>query len=107
MKIKEEWISQAKINKEQYLSMYENSIDNNEQFWKEQAERIHWEKKFTVVFSKIKIISGKRKITTRISLFSKYIKKDRGSIIISMALNNKYFITHLSKVSLLSLLAQM
>ena len=45
MKIKEEWISQAKINKEQYLSMYENSIDNNEQFWKEQAERIHWEKK--------------------------------------------------------------
>ena len=29
--------------------MYENSIDNNEQFWKEQAERIHWEKKFTVI----------------------------------------------------------
>ncbi len=49
MKIKEEWISQAKINKEQYLSMYENSIDNNEQFWKEQAERIHWEKKFTII----------------------------------------------------------
>ena len=28
MKIKEEWISQAKINKEQYLSMYKNSIEN-------------------------------------------------------------------------------
>ena len=49
MKIKEEWISQAKINKEQYLSMYKNSIENNDQFWKEQAERIHWEKKFTVI----------------------------------------------------------
>ncbi len=49
MKIKAEWINQAKINKEQYLSMYKNSIDNNEQFWKEQAERIHWEKKFTII----------------------------------------------------------
>ena len=39
MKIKEEWISQAKINKREYLSMYENSIIIMSNFWKEQAEK--------------------------------------------------------------------
>ncbi len=49
MKIKESWINQAKIDNKKYLSMYEESINNNDEFWKKHAERIDWEKKFTQI----------------------------------------------------------
>ena len=49
MKIKNEWISNGKVNKNEYLSMYEESIKNNDNFWSKQAERIHWNKKFTKI----------------------------------------------------------
>ena len=49
MKIKDKWIDQSKINKDQYLSMYEDSIKNNDVFWQNEAERIDWDKKFTKV----------------------------------------------------------
>tara|TARA_B100000886_G_scaffold340476_1_gene310293 strand:+ start:1153 stop:3075 length:1923 start_codon:yes stop_codon:yes gene_type:complete len=56
MKIKNKWIEDAKINRETYISMYEESIFDNENFWKKQADRIDWIKKFTkikeVVYSK-------------------------------------------------------
>ena len=49
MKIKDHWISEAKINSEQYISMYKESIEDNSKFWEKQSDRIYWEKKFTKV----------------------------------------------------------
>ncbi len=49
MKIKNHWINQAKINQVEYLSMYKESIENNESFWSTQAERVTWNKKFTKI----------------------------------------------------------
>ena len=49
MKIKDNWIKDAKINKDEYSLMYKESIDNNEKFWEKNAERIDWFKKFSKV----------------------------------------------------------
>ena len=49
MKIKDSWIKDAKINKDEYSLMYKESIDNNEKFWEKNAERIDWFKKFSKV----------------------------------------------------------
>ena len=49
MKIKERWVSDAKIDTNQYLSMYKNSIDDGDEFWKIHADRISWFKKFTKI----------------------------------------------------------
>ncbi len=49
MKIRDEWVSQGKVNKDKYLSMYEESISDNDNFWKKQATRIDWNKEFTKV----------------------------------------------------------
>ena len=49
MKIKKEWVENSKINKDDYLDMYNDSIKNNNQFWSKQADRVEWEKKFTKV----------------------------------------------------------
>ena len=57
MKIKDNWIKNGKINSEDYLSMYKDSIENNDEFWKNQANRIDWFKKF----SKIKDITYSNK----------------------------------------------
>ena len=60
MKIKEEWVSNAKVTKDEYLSMYSDSIENNEEFWNKQADRIFWYKKFknikNVKRSKYKVV---------------------------------------------------
>ena len=39
-------VSNAKVTKDEYLSMYSDSIENNEEFWNKQADRIFWYKKF-------------------------------------------------------------
>ncbi len=49
MKILDSWISQSKVDKNKYELMYDDSISNNENFWKEHANRIDWGKKFTKV----------------------------------------------------------
>ncbi len=49
MKIKDNWILNSKINKQEYESMYANSIQENEKFWSKEAERIDWFKKFTKI----------------------------------------------------------
>ncbi len=36
-------------NQDKYDSMYLESINNNEKFWEDQAERIEWIEKFTKV----------------------------------------------------------
>ena len=49
MKIEDNWISNAKIDSKKYESMYKDSIENNDLFWGEQANRIDWNKKFTKI----------------------------------------------------------
>ncbi len=49
MKIEDKWIANARINRDEYLSMYKESIENNEKFWSEQANRIDWSRKFTKI----------------------------------------------------------
>ena len=49
MIIKENWIKESKINKSKYYSMYKESLEDNNNFWKREAERINWFKKFTKV----------------------------------------------------------
>ena len=49
MEIKKEWLEYAKVNEEKYSSMYDHSLQKNDEFWSEQANRIDWFKKFTKV----------------------------------------------------------
>ncbi len=49
MEIKKEWLEYAKVNEEKYSSMYDHSLQNNDKFWSEQANRIDWFKKFTII----------------------------------------------------------
>ncbi len=49
MEIKKEWISESKINSDDYISLYKDSIDNNEEFWDKQGSRIDWYKKYTKI----------------------------------------------------------
>jgi len=49
MEIKKAWIENSKLNKKQYESMYNESIEDIENFWDKQADRVSWYKKFTKV----------------------------------------------------------
>ncbi len=49
MKIKQEWIDDAKINSSEYTSMYKDSVQNNDAFWSKEANRIDWHTKFNKV----------------------------------------------------------
>ena len=49
MKIKQEWISESKINSERYTSLYKESIEDNDKFWNEQGNRIDWYEKYTKI----------------------------------------------------------
>ena len=48
-KIKDEWLKNAKVSKEQYEKMYKNSISDNENFWSEQGKRIDWFKPYNKI----------------------------------------------------------
>ena len=49
IKIRENWIQNAKVNKNDYALLYDKSINNNEEFWKEQGKRIDWIKPFSKI----------------------------------------------------------
>ena len=49
IKIRESWIQDAKVNKNDYALLYEKSINKNEEFWKEQGKRIDWIKPFSKI----------------------------------------------------------
>ncbi len=49
MEIKKEWLDYAKINEEKYSLMYDHSLQNNDEFWAEQAQRVDWVDKFTKI----------------------------------------------------------
>ena len=44
--IKDEYKKNAYINTEKYEEMYKQSIDDPENFWAEQAEKVDWTKKW-------------------------------------------------------------
>ena len=47
MEIKDHWKKNALVDEKKYLSMYEESIENNENFWNQQGGRINWKKKYS------------------------------------------------------------
>jgi len=49
MKILDTWKTDAKVDEKEYSSMYERSVEDNENFWKEQGSRINWINKYTKV----------------------------------------------------------
>ena len=49
MNIKKEWVANAKINSENYQSLYRESIENGDEFWNKEGERIDWYKKYTKI----------------------------------------------------------
>ena len=49
MEIKKEWLEYAKVNEEKYSSMYDHSLQNNDEFWAEQAQRVDWIDRFTII----------------------------------------------------------
>ena len=49
IKIRENWIQNAKVNKNDYALLYDKSINQNEEFWKEQGKRIDWIKPFSKI----------------------------------------------------------
>lgn len=44
-----DYVSKAHINDEQYRSLYQQSVDDPDTFWREQAQRIDWSKDFSIV----------------------------------------------------------
>jgi len=47
--VSKDWRERALIDREKYEAMYARSISNPEDFWREQARRIDWIKRFTKV----------------------------------------------------------
>ena len=49
MKIKEEWIKESKVNSKRYISLYQESIENGDEFWSKHGGRIDWYEKYTKI----------------------------------------------------------
>ena len=64
--VSSEWSAEAQIDADKYNEWYENSLNNNEEFWSEHGKRIDWIKPYTKVkdVSYIKIISQSSGTTT-------------------------------------------
>ena len=48
-KVSDEWSSSSLIDSQKYKEWYQNSFDNNEEFWKEHGRRIDWVKPYSKV----------------------------------------------------------
>ena len=49
MEIKEGWIKQAKVDLAKYEIKYKNSLEDNDNFWKEEGKRIDWINNYTKI----------------------------------------------------------
>ena len=49
MKIKDNWVKEGKVDESTYLSMYKESIQDNDNFWQKHSSRLDWYKKFTKI----------------------------------------------------------
>ena len=61
LEINNQWIEDALVNKNEYESMYQKSIEDNEVFWNENGKRIDWIKQYTKI-KDIKYSSNEVKI---------------------------------------------
>ena len=48
-KVSDEWSSSSLIDSQKYKEWYQNSFDNNEEFWNEHGKRIGWIKPYSKV----------------------------------------------------------
>jgi acetyl-CoA synthetase len=48
-KVSDEWSSGSLIDSQKYIDWYQNSFDNNEEFWNEHGKRINWIKPYSKV----------------------------------------------------------
>ena len=48
-KVLENFASDALLDKDEYIKMYNESINNSEVFWKKHGKRINWIKNYTKV----------------------------------------------------------
>jgi len=49
MEIKDKWIAESKINSDDYISLYKQSIENGHDFWNKQGDRIDWYSRYTKI----------------------------------------------------------
>ena len=49
MEIKENWIKQAKVDSQTYEVKYIDSLENNNNFWREEGKRIDWINNYTKI----------------------------------------------------------
>ena len=49
MEIKKHWIKKAKVNSQTYEIKYKNSLEDNDNFWKEEGKRIDWINNYTKI----------------------------------------------------------
>ena len=49
MEIKENWIKEAKVDSKTYEIKYKNSIEDNDNFWREEGKRIDWVKNYSKI----------------------------------------------------------
>jgi len=49
MEIKNHWRKNALVDEKEYLSMYKESLENNEDFWNKQGSRINWKNKYSKI----------------------------------------------------------
>ena len=49
MEIKESWIKQAKVDSQTYEIKYKNSLNDNDNFWREEGKRIDWVNNYTKI----------------------------------------------------------
>ena len=49
MEIKENWVKQAKVDTQTYETKYKNSLNDNDNFWKEEGKRLDWINNYTKI----------------------------------------------------------
>jgi len=49
MKIKDSWKKNALVDEKTYISMYEESLNDNDNFWDKQGDRLFWKKRYTKI----------------------------------------------------------
>ena len=54
-------LKNTKLNKEKYKELYKKSIENNDDFWNEVAQKISWKKKY----EKVKEVNYKDKVSIK------------------------------------------
>ena len=50
-KVTTEWANNALVNNKKYLELYKESINNNEEFWRKNGQRLDWVKQYSKIKS--------------------------------------------------------